>query len=222
MNKTRKIGFTFSNEKSDVSSNYAHAKFSLCLIGRGWGSNPQLEISFQTDSSAASRKHSENESLWYGHHITLKGDYSEEMFPLLRLLAKLEKSLQDRNEPDTSGETPFHLRKFVPENLVWALGQAKIPHAVYDCRISETVAVSEVADLEFSKYYNKWDSVLARDEKSAQKMMVKAMANSPYVSANELQVWLNEGMPLKIDTYSRAPRESELSVNLTSPFVSTS
>jgi hypothetical protein len=217
MNKSRKIGFTFCQIRDNCST-YAHAIFTLCPLGNRFGSSPELEIKFQTDNEAPSRKCSENESLWYGHHITVKGDYSEEMTPLLRILAKLEKSLQDRNEPDSTGETPFHLRKFTPENLVWAMAQAKIPFAVYDCRVSEIVPVSDVADLEMSKWHNKWESVLARDEKEAQKLMVRQMANSHYVSPTELQSWLNEGMQVKQDSYSRAPYANELAVNLVSPF----
>lgn len=215
--KTAKYCFTISTQ---TSGHYGHLTFTIAPIGSAYSGDFSAEIQWQTDDELRDG----TQANWYSariminarHSIMINARHSDDVAALSKLLSKLDKTLIGQQVDGQ--DAPFALRKFTPANVARTLESIGCALGVYDARVSERVATADVADLSLSHYSNGFESVLAKNEAHARKLLIVKTASSRYTSQDSLTVWLSSGAKVTLNSHNPAPTLPVLATALAIPF----
>lgn len=200
-----KLGYTINQTRN---GHYSHLYIEVREIGHSFREFI-LTFKLQTDDGTG-RLNPDKAPEWYGLHTKVKGRIPSDIKQINAVAQKTESILNER-------EGEWSLRNMErPENILWALEKQGIRRMVYDGRVSQYVPLSELAGPEFRAFHNNHESVLARDESEAKRLLtVKTAQFSP----SALQSWLNEGSPVMLSSMSDAPSVQATESVLTPCFV---
>ena len=185
-NKTSKTYYRISRR---ASGEYAH--ITIELIESFWRhdqfgrSTTEFSIDWQSHNGS---------NCWYGGNIEIK---TKSISAIKRVSSFLKSICGESNGVGT------------PEEVIAALEKKKVRRGVYDNRVSEVIAIEDVAPCDHVRWgainsTGGWSvSVVAsRDAQEAVKLLAKELSE---YSLDAYDKWVLSGRPVKIDDLSSAP-----------------
>jgi hypothetical protein len=190
---------------AETSGEYKHVSISV-MVHREEGFRNGDLLSIQWQSDRTSRAH------WYAPTVTVETNRGYSSFNHAEHLSAAAKFL--KRFPITDD----------PRAFMDSLTAANIPLCVFDSRVSHEVPIAGILSPETKRWMlrssdgNCRFAVLAEDETTARREILKAAANETYPRSDTqatLAQWFAAGQPLEIDRYAKPPTIPNLDEMLT-------
>lgn len=184
-NKASKTYYRISRKSR---GEYSH--ITIDILESGWrhdhiGRDTDLTLQWQTHIGSGE---------WYGGNIEIK---TKSLSAIKRVSSLLKSICGDSNGLGN------------PEAVLATLESKKIKRGAYDGRVSEVIAIEDVAPPDHVRWgavnaTGQWlvSVVAPRDEQQAVRLLSKALSD---YSLEEFEKWVLAGKPTKIDDLSSAP-----------------